>query len=165
MEQIGVITGATIHINYKIFGYKAVAHILVNVEPPQEDQLIEYLKKLPEVFGFWRRGIKGNIDTVTILKTLEQLNDFKDAIKKRFSVLGMNTAIWTDVREMNSNLSIISGSEKNTRVVSSNQTKMKAKDNVQTIVIDQIDQKMADKLSENGRVPLEILGKDLRNLS
>ena len=32
MEEIGIITGATIHINYKSFGYKAVGHILINVD-------------------------------------------------------------------------------------------------------------------------------------
>ena len=32
MEEMGIITGATIHINYKSFGYKAVAHILINVD-------------------------------------------------------------------------------------------------------------------------------------
>lgn len=161
MEQIGVITGATIHINHKCFGYKAVAHILINVDPPQEDQLIEYLKKLPEVFGFWRRGIKGNIDAVTILKTLEQLNDFKDAIKRRFSVLEMRTAIWTDVKEMNSNLSIISGSGKNTGAAYIYPTDTKKKGNFQTILIDQIDQKISDKLSENGRVSIESLEREI----
>ena len=45
LEQIGIITGATIHINYKIFGYKAVAHILITVDSRQADQLFEYLQK------------------------------------------------------------------------------------------------------------------------
>ena len=50
MEETGIITGATIHINYKSFGYKAVAHILINVDSQQADQLIEYLQKMPEVY-------------------------------------------------------------------------------------------------------------------
>jgi DNA-binding Lrp family transcriptional regulator len=64
-KKNGIITGATIHINYKKFGYKAVAHILINGDPKQEDQLIECLKKMPEIYTVYSRGIKGNIDVVT----------------------------------------------------------------------------------------------------
>ena len=84
MEENGIITGATIHINYKSFGYKAVAHILINVDSQQEDQLIEYLQKMPEVYSFYNRGVKGNLDVIIILKTLEQLNDIKDELKDVF---------------------------------------------------------------------------------
>ena len=45
MERLGIITGATTHINYKLFGNKAVAHILIIVDQQQADQLTEYLKK------------------------------------------------------------------------------------------------------------------------
>ena len=104
MEEMGIITGATIHINYNSFGFKAVAHILINVDSQQEDQLVSYLQKMPEVYSFYSRGVKGNWDVVVILKTLEQLNAIKDEFKRRFSILEMRTAIWTDVKEMNYNL-------------------------------------------------------------
>jgi DNA-binding Lrp family transcriptional regulator len=160
MEQAGIITGATIHINYKSFGYKAVAHVLINVDSQQEAQLIEYLQKMPGVYSFYSRGIKGNIDVITTLKTLEQLNEIKDAIKRHFSVLEMRTAIWTDVKEMNQNLSIIPENKKNAGETINIQTK-KQKKNPDTMVIDQIDQKIADKLSENGRLPMEKLGREI----
>jgi len=161
MEEIGIITGATIHINYKSFGYKAVAHILINVDSQQADQLIGYLQKMPGVYSFYNRGVKGNIDVVTTLKTLEQLNEIKDEIKRHFSVLEMKTAIWTDVKEMNENLSITSGNKKNVLGAINYQTETQKKSNPQTMVIDQIDQKMADKLSENGRVSMETLGREI----
>ena len=161
MEEMGIITGATIHINYKSFGYKAVAHILINVDSQQADQLIGYLQKMPGVYSFYNRGVKGNIDVVTTLKTLEQLNEIKDEIKRHFSVLEMKTAIWTDVKEMNENLSITSGNKKNVLGAINYQTETQKKSNPQTMVIDQIDQKMADKLSENGRVSMETLGREI----
>ena len=161
MEEIGIITGATIHINYKSFGYKAVAHILINVDSQQADQLIGYLQKMPGVYSFYNRGVKGNIDVVTTLKTLEQLNEIKDEIKRHFSVLEMKTVIWTDVKEMNENLSITSGNKKNVLGAINYQTETQKKSNPQTMVIDQIDQKMADKLSENGRVSMETLGREI----
>lgn len=161
MEQAGIITGATIHINYKSFGYKAVAHLLINVDSRQEDQFIEYLQKMPEVYSFYKRGVKGNIDVITTLKTLEQLNEIKDAIKRHFSVLEMKTAIWTDVKEMNDNLAIIPDNRKNVVETINYQTKTQKKSNPQTMVIDQIDQKIADKLSENGRLSMETLGREI----
>jgi DNA-binding Lrp family transcriptional regulator len=161
MEEMGIITGATIHINYKSFGYKAVAHILINVDSQQADQLIGYLQKMPEVYSFYSRGAKGNIDAITILKTLEQLNDIKDAIKRHFSVLEMKTAIWTGVKEMNENLAIIPDNRKNVEETISYQTQTQKQRHPQTMVIDQIDQKIADKLSENGRVSMETLGREI----
>jgi DNA-binding Lrp family transcriptional regulator len=161
MEQAGIIVGATIHINYKSFGYKAVAHILINVDSQQENQLIEYLQKMPGVYSFYSRGIKGNIDVVATLKTLEQLNEIKDAIKSHFSVFEMRTAIWTDVKEMNENLSIIPENRKNVGETINYQTKTQKKSNPQTIHIDQIDQKITDKLAENGRVSMETLGREI----
>jgi DNA-binding Lrp family transcriptional regulator len=161
MERAGIITGATIHINYKSFGYKAVAHLLINVDSQQEDQLIEYLQKMPGVYSYYSRGIKGNIDVITTLKTLEQLNEIKDAIKRHFSVLEMRTAIWTDVKEMNQNLSIIPDNRKNFRETINTQTKNQKKSKPEIMVIDQIDQKIADKLSENGRLSVETLGREI----
>ena len=156
---MGIITGATTHINYKSFGYKAVAHILINVDPQQEDQLVVYLQKMPGVFSVYRRGVKGNIDVVTILKTLEQLNEFKDAIKRHFSVLEIKTAIWTDVKEMHENLTILSNDGKSVESASYQAKTLKI--NPQTVTLDKVDEKIADKLAENGRATFETLSKEL----
>jgi DNA-binding Lrp family transcriptional regulator len=160
MEEMGVITGATIHINYKSFGYKVVAHILLNVDSQQEAELIEYLQKMPELYAFYSREVKGNLDVIMILKTLGHLNDIKDAIKRRFSILEMKTAIWTDVKEMNHNLSIATDNTKKEEETTSCQVDTR-RSNPQTMVVNQIDQKIADKLSENGRVSMETLGREI----
>jgi DNA-binding Lrp family transcriptional regulator len=161
MKQTGIISGATIHINYKSFGYKAVAHLLINVDSQQADALVGYLQNMPEVYGFYNRGVKGNLDVVVILKTLEQLNEIKDAIKRRFSVLEMRTAIWTDIKEMNHNLSIIPDNRENVGASIDYQANTRKKSKPENMVIDQIDQKIADKLSENGRLSMEALGREI----
>ncbi len=161
MEETGIITGATIHINYKSFGYKAVAHVLLNVDSKQEAELIEYLQKMPEVYAFYSREVKGNLDVIIILKTLKQLNDIKDAIKRHFSIFEMRTAIWTDVKEMNHNLAITSANKKKEEATINYQVNAQRTNNPQTMVIDEIDKKIADKLSENGRVSMEALGREI----
>ncbi len=160
LEDAGIITGATTHINYRSFGYKAVAHMLINVDSAQTDQLIEYLKRMPEVYSFYNRGIKGNIDVVVILKTLEQLSETKDKIKRQFSILQMKTAIWTDVKEMNQNLAIIPSNFKVNEQESINKEIEKQSKN-ECAIIDETDQEIADKLAENGRIPMESLAKEL----
>jgi Lrp/AsnC family transcriptional regulator, regulator for asnA, asnC and gidA len=160
MEEMGIITGATIHINYKSFGYKAVAYVLINVDPQQADLVMEYLQKMPEVYSFYNRGVKGNIDMVVILKTLEQLNEIKDSIKRHFSISEMKTAIWTDVKEMNENLAIIPAGFNNTTKTDNEIAPKKGKDS-QNVRIDEIDQKIADKLAEDGRISMDALGKEI----
>jgi Lrp/AsnC family leucine-responsive transcriptional regulator len=158
MEENGIITGATIHINYKSFGYKAVAHVLINVDAQQAEKLLEYFQRMPEVYSFYNRGVKGNIDAVVILKTLEQLNEIKDSIKRCFTILEMRTAIWTDVKEMNENLAIIPYDLKNL-VTIDHEVKLREKNDHQTVTVDEIDKKIADKLAENGRISMDMLGK------
>ena len=160
MEEMGIITGATIHINYKIFGYKSVVHMLINGESKQEAQLVEYLKKMPETYTFYSRKVKGNLDAIITIKTLEQLNDIKDAIKRRFSILEMKTAIWTDVREMNHNLEIIGSKEKNDEAAINYQVNVH-RSNPQPMILDEIDKKIADKLAKNGRLSIKTLAREI----
>jgi Lrp/AsnC family transcriptional regulator, regulator for asnA, asnC and gidA len=159
LEAIGVITGATIHINYKSFGYKAVAHILINIDAQQADKLVEYLRKMPEVYSVLNKEVKGTVDLVVILRTLEQLNVVKDSIKKNFPVLEMKTAIWTDVKEMNQNLAIV---RQDLKDVAIEQHEIKRSENYpQTAIIDEIDQRIADKLAENGRISMDVLAREI----
>ncbi|MGA2680426.1 MAG: AsnC family transcriptional regulator [Candidatus Bathyarchaeia archaeon] len=160
MEETGIIGGATIHINYKSFGYKAVAHILINLDSQQEDQLVNYLQKMPEVYSFYNRGVKGNWDVITIIKTLEQLNVIKDQFKRHFSILEMRTAIWTDVKEMNYNLTITNENTKTRDAADNYQVKVQ-RGSPKSMTLDQVDLKISDKLSENGRVPMETLGREI----
>ncbi len=160
MEETGIITGATTHINYYLFGYKAVANILISVDFNQSEQLIEYLRKMPEVYAAASRGPKGDISVVIILKTLEQLNEVKDLIKRNFLVFEMKTAIWTDVKEMNENVSITPENRK--RPTADTTIKNSQKKTITKIInVDEIDQKIADRLAENGRITMESLGEQL----
>jgi DNA-binding Lrp family transcriptional regulator len=58
MKLKGIIKGATLHVNYKKFGYKAVATILITMDPLQADKLIEYTKKMPETYSVYVRVLK-----------------------------------------------------------------------------------------------------------
>ncbi len=162
MKLQGIIQGATLHVNYKKFGYKAVAHILITVDPKQADGLIEYAGKKPETYAVYGFGSKGNVRIVSILKTLQQLDEIKDAIKQQFSISSLRTTIWTDVKEMHGNLAL--EPQKKTTIEKANaSTKGQKTSNIQEkkIVIDEIDEKIVEKLSENGRSPFGKIGQEI----
>ena len=161
LEENGIIAGATIHINYKDFGYKAVAHILINLDPCQADEFVKYLQKMPEIYGFYNREVKGNMDVIVILKSFEHLNEIKDSFKSNFAIFEMKTAIWTDVKEMNYNLAIIPDNS-TIKEASKQEIQTKERETLpKTLTIDEIDQKIADKLAINGRISMDNLSKEI----
>ncbi len=161
LEQMGVILGSTIHINYKSFGYKAVVHTLVNVDSSRAEQLGEFLSKMPEIYFLYNRGPKGNLDVTITIKTLQELDKIKDSIKNKFSVSEIKTAIWTDVREMHWNLTVGHSIIPKTKELTSNKTSSPTSGVAKKKVsVDEIDRKIADCLAENGRVSMESIAKE-----
>jgi len=115
---------------------------------------------MPWVYSFYGRGIKGNIDLIAILTTLDQLNEIKDLIKRNFTVLELKTGIWTDVKEMNQNIAITDNIRKSSLQATNFTPKLEIrKKSVQVGAIDEIDQKIADILAENGRISMAAIGK------
>jgi Lrp/AsnC family transcriptional regulator, leucine-responsive regulatory protein len=162
LEQMGMIKGATIHINYSSFGFKAVAYLLVNVESTQADELITYLMKMPEVYLAFRSSPKGTIDITMTIKTLQELEKTKALIRKKFSVSAIKTAIWTDIREMNQNLSVFSIKVANPGQESNNQMKNQGATSLsKKVIADKMDQEIADILAKNGRSTMEEIAKEL----
>jgi DNA-binding Lrp family transcriptional regulator len=155
LEKMGVIKGATIHVNYKNFGYKAVAHLLVNVESNQSEQLEDYLRKTPDIYFFYSHGPKGNIDITVTIKSLRELDEVKDSIKRHFSVSEIKTVIWTDIKEMHNNMTI-------GRHIKEAPSSQHRNISPKRAIVDEIDQKIADILAENGRVPIETIARELK---
>jgi DNA-binding Lrp family transcriptional regulator len=156
MKDAQIIKGATIHINYKGFGYKAVASLLIEIAPHQTDKIIEYVKKLPDIYAVYNLGPRGNIRIVASIRSLQQLDEVKDAIKRDFLISNMKTTIWTDVREMNSNLDLLP-EESTTPKIEQETFAIKKKTN--HIEIDEIDLKITEQLAENGRAPIGKIAK------
>ncbi len=130
--------------------------MMFTIDPAQEEQLLEFLQLKPEIYAFYRRGIKGQLDAIITLKRLSQLSEIKDNIKKKFSVLEMKTAIWTDVKEMNHNIAIVDEIRNNPVNQKINKQPIPADINFK---IDEIDQKIADELAEDGRISMISLGE------
>jgi Lrp/AsnC family transcriptional regulator for asnA, asnC and gidA len=165
MEQAGIINGSTIHVNYRSLGYKAVAHILISVDPEQAEKFFEFITTSPGIYAAYSNGPKGNISVVTSLKTLHQLEEIKSTIRQNFSVSEMKTSIWTDVKEMHANLRLTAKtttSPENRKQIEK-QEKIERQDDLSKsrTTIDEIDEKIVDKLSENGRESFAKIAKEI----
>jgi len=162
LEKLGIIKGATIHINYKNFGYKAVAIIIVRVDPNQAEQFMDYARKLPQYYFAYEIGPKGNINLTIIIKTLQELDKIKDSIRNEFSILETKTVIWTGVREMHWNMAIIPGKISRANELKHNKCGSPTIGvSPKKFSIDEVDRKIADILAENGRAPLEVIAKQI----
>lgn len=163
LEQAGVISGATIQINYRSFGYKAVAVLLITVEPHHTFPMLMYVQKLPDLYTAYNQGPGGNIRIVVALKTLVQLDEIKDAIKQRFSILDLKSVIWTDVREIMTNLAIFSQEPIRKHDEKSPPLKVPIVNPVlqDSLKIDETDLKIAEWLSINGQMPFSKIAEKI----
>jgi Lrp/AsnC family transcriptional regulator for asnA, asnC and gidA len=164
LKQAGIIKGATIHINYQSFGYKAVAYLLLAIDPSQADSFIEYIRKIPDIYSVFRIGPIGNIRIVATLKTLQQLDEIKDIIKQNFPIKDIKTVMWTDVKEMHENLTIeapqsIKISTDNT-IQQTNTLKPTGIYN-KNKKIDKIDLQITEILSAKGREPFSKIAQKI----
>ncbi len=162
MEKAGIINGATIHINYKSFGCKAVANVMLMVEPTQEEKFLERMRKNAGIYAAHRSGPSGNLDVVTALKTLHQLDEIKSEMRQDFLVSEIKTSLWTDVKEMHWNLRLTTEKNPMTETNDKSKTDDTEKPNTypkKSYIVDEIDEKIAAELSENGRAPMSRIAK------
>ena len=105
MRKAGIIVGATIQYNFPSFGYQGEATILVNVESQHLNEVFERLRKIPNLITFRLYNSTYNIAIMAVLKTLKDLDNVKELLKKQNSVMASRTYLWTGVRNTPENLS------------------------------------------------------------
>ena len=107
LEKTGVIVGATIQLDYKSVGDNAVVDFLIKVEPQQINQVIEYIQKIPNIYGAYPTDEpRYNVSMVATLRDFKELDQVKDAIRRHQSVLDFRTHFWTEIKNIPENLAI-----------------------------------------------------------
>jgi DNA-binding Lrp family transcriptional regulator len=98
MCKKAIITGATVQINYKKLGYDAVAQLLLLVDPSKVEEVISYIKaKIPDVFGPALSASRYNVRAIVALKTIGELGDLKEDLRRKLPIAEVQSMIWTDV--------------------------------------------------------------------
>jgi DNA-binding Lrp family transcriptional regulator len=159
LKNAGIIVGATVQLDYPSFGYNVVGNILFKTEPQQADQIVEYVRKIPNIHAAWRTARTSEINVVTIMEDIKKLNDVKERIGKIPSTSEMRTYVWTGIRNIRENLSITPLQISNT-VNKSNEGLIKKSSRAES-KIDSTDKRLVEKLAVNGRLSFRKLAKEL----
>jgi DNA-binding Lrp family transcriptional regulator len=106
MEKKGIITGATVQINFGQLGYVALATLLISIEAQQMEQAMGFTEKITEVRAYRQYNSVYNIRAVATLRDLNELDNIKQLIKRKLPTTGLKTYIWSGVRNIPENLNI-----------------------------------------------------------
>ena len=158
MEKKGIISGATVQLNFGLFGYEALATLLISVDAQQIEQAMELIGSMTEVRAYRQYNSIFNIRAVATLRSLNELDHVKQMIKRKLPTMGLRTYIWTGVRNIPENLNL-TGTQVN--ATETNQIVTADAEPRETIVIDELDKQLVAKLTQNGRVSFTKIAKEM----
>lgn len=161
MKKEGIIVGATVQINYASLGYNTTASIFVSVEPQKQIQVMESIRRIQNIFDVIPLGNHSEIWVIAILRNIEEMDQVKQSIKQLPSVLRLRTEVWTGIRNMVENLSILSADK---TLNETNSSKMQTRSGVGKIggKIDGTDIQIIEKLAKNGRESFRKIADELK---
>ncbi len=160
MEKKGVITGATTQINFKAFGYNALATLLISVEPQQIEDFAKFLKETTKIRAYRQYNSVYNVRAVAALKNLNELDYIKEIIRRKFPKICLKTLFLTDVRNIPENLNLnCHGSYALEDIQSDSKTSTYKLSNKSRI--DDIDMQILQELTVDGRLPFTELAKKI----
>jgi len=160
MKKEGIIIGATIQLNYAALDYDISASFIVDVPVGQQQQVIEQLRKIPGIYDAYRWGSHSRLWAVTDLMKAEQIERITQLIKKLPSVLRLEVEIWTGMKRIPENLSVLT----NDKIPSNTEkTEIPTKHRIEKNVnkIDEIDRQLIEKLAVNSRASFNEIGKEM----
>lgn len=96
MKEDGVSRGTTVLLNPKSFGYDCVASFGIRVDYPHLSEVIDFLKKFPEIVFCTSSMGRHNIFAVAVLKNVGRLGQLKENIKRHPMVGEVTASIWVD---------------------------------------------------------------------
>lgn len=158
MEKKGIITGATVQINFAHFGYDALATLLISVEAQQIDKAMEFIGKITEIRAYQQYNSVYNVRAFTTLRDLNELDHIKYVIKQKLPTMSLKTYIWTGVRNIPENLNLTG-----TLTVESNQqnSEQAILTPDERIIIDESDKQIMEKLTLDGRASFTKIAKEV----
>jgi Lrp/AsnC family transcriptional regulator for asnA, asnC and gidA len=161
MKSKGIIVGATIQNSCACYGCGLVAGIYIYTQPHKADHVLQLVHKIPQVFDVYSVGINPSLVAIVVMKNIEELDQVKQSIKKLPFISGVDTKVWTGVRNMPENLSILTPQE--TALKTDNENR-KTKSNLEKTAakIDEIDKQIIEKLAANARMPFMKIAKAMK---
>jgi len=96
IEQTGVARGTTVLLNPKSFGYDCVASFGIRVDFSYIQEILQFLKKIPDIIFSTQTMGRHSIFAVAIVKNVLKLSEVKEIIKGHPKVREITTSIWVN---------------------------------------------------------------------
>jgi len=96
MKRIGIVRGTTVLLNPKSFGYDCVASFGIRVDYPHVEEVVDFVRKTPEVAFCTPSMGRHNIFAIAVLKNIGRLGQVKESIKGHPMVREVAATIWVD---------------------------------------------------------------------
>ena len=94
IENTGVARGTTVLLNPKSFGYDCVASFGIRVDFSHIQEILQFLKKLPDIAFATQTMGRHSIFAIAIVKNVGKLSQVKEIIKGHPKVREIITSIW-----------------------------------------------------------------------
>jgi DNA-binding Lrp family transcriptional regulator len=91
-----VARGTTVLLNPKSFGYDCVASFGIRVDYPHVQEVLDFIRKIPEVCFCTQSMGMHNLFTIAVLKNVGRLSQLKESIKGHPMVREVSASIWVD---------------------------------------------------------------------
>ena len=96
MLKRGVARGTTVLLNPKSFGYDCVASFGIRVDYPHVQEVVDFVRRVPEVCFCTESMGRHNLFTIAVLKNVGRLSQLKESIKGHPMVREVSASIWVD---------------------------------------------------------------------
>jgi Lrp/AsnC family transcriptional regulator, regulator for asnA, asnC and gidA len=160
MEKKGIITGATTQMNFEDFGYDSLATLLISVEAQQIEEVMEFIETITEIRAHRQYNSVYNVRAFATLRNLNELDYIKQVIRRRLPTIGLKTYIWMGVRNIPENLNLNNDLGDINQSDKGNSKVLNCKSNDKSI-IDDIDRKILQELTVDGRMSFTELGEKI----
>jgi DNA-binding Lrp family transcriptional regulator len=150
MEKKGIITGATVQINFGQFGYAALATLLISVDAQRLEQVNELTDNITEVRVSRQYNSAYNVRAVATLRDLNELDYVKQLIKRKLPTTSLKTYVWAGVRNMPENMNFTPTINSNSQNRKENNSKITLNP-PDEIKIDELDKEIVQILTTDGR--------------
>lgn len=94
--ETGVARGTTVLLNPKSFGYDCVASLGIRVDYPHVEDVVAFIKEIPEIVFCTSAMGRDNIFAIGVLKNVGRLSQVKEHIQGHPKVTDVTTSIWVD---------------------------------------------------------------------
>lgn len=155
MEKQGIIVGATTQINYRFYGIRYMGTIAIDIDGDPEE-LKKFLQTIPNVVGIRSAIKKFGITAILQLTNIQEIEEIKEKIRKDspIAVLGLDSNLWLDLRNMPENLFLTKKTYENEKDYSQK--------NIQDIIeFDDIDIQLIGSLAKDARRPFSKIASEI----